>query len=131
MGFVHASVSLSNPRYPESKPVSVNALVDSAAWLTCIPRHLCDALGLDEVDQRPVKLADGSRAIAPYVGPLLLRFENRQSFGGALVLGNEVLLGAVAMEDMDVLIEPRAKKLIVNPEHPDHAAGFVGGVRPA
>ncbi|HEX8294903.1 MAG TPA: hypothetical protein VF593_01270 [Chthoniobacteraceae bacterium] len=130
MGFVHASISLSNPRYPERRPVAVNALVDSAAYLTCIPQELCEELNLDEADRRPVQLADGSTTTTAYVGPLLLRFENRQSFGGALVMGNEVLIGAIAMEDMDVLIEPRAQKLIVNPEHPDHAGGFIGGVRP-
>jgi len=30
----------------------------------------------------------------------------------------EVLLGAIPMEDMDVLIHPLRQELIVNPEHP-------------
>jgi clan AA aspartic protease len=131
MGFVHANIALSNPRYPDSKPVAVKALVDSAAYLTCIPEELRAELRLDEAERRPVQLADGSVTTVPYVGPILLRFENRQSFGGALVMGNEVLIGTIAMEDMDVLIEPRAQKLIVNPEHPDRAQSFVGVVKPA
>ena len=38
------------------------------------------------------------------MGPLVVRFENRACFTGALVFGDEVLLGAIPMEDMDILI---------------------------
>ena len=31
---------------------------------------------------------------------------------------NEPLLGAIPLEDMDVLIHPLRQELIVNPEHP-------------
>lgn len=48
-------------------------------------------------------------------------FENRGCFTGALALGDEVLLGAVPMEDMDVLISSARQTLIVNPESPNIA----------
>jgi hypothetical protein len=41
-----------------------------------------------------------------YVGPLLVRFRDRTCFVGAFVMGDEVLLGAVPMEDMDLVIDP-------------------------
>ena len=34
-------------------------------------------------------------------------------------MGDEVLLGAVPMEEMDVLISPRTQTLVVNPANPD------------
>lgn len=43
--------------------------------------------------EREVKLADGSRATYPYAGPIILRFKNRTGCVGALVMGDEVLLG--------------------------------------
>ena len=43
-------------------------------------------------------LADGRRRTVPYVGPVEVRFRNRRCFTGAMVLGNEVLLGAIPME---------------------------------
>ena len=52
------------------------------------------------------------------MGPVEIRFENRVCALNALVLGDEVLLGSIAMEDMDVLIGPKRQKLIVNPESP-------------
>ena len=130
MGYVRAQLTLSNPRLQDLAPVEVSARVDSAAWLVCIPESLRQQLRLEEADRRPAQLADGRIVEVPYVGPLELRFENRMAFSGALVMGDEVLLGTVAMEDMDVLIDPRGQKLIVNPEHPEVASGFVGEVSP-
>jgi len=38
---------------------------------------------------------------------------------GALVLGDEVLLGAVPMEDMDLTIHPRRRRLEPDPRSPN------------
>jgi hypothetical protein len=51
-------------------------------------------------------LADGSRLSVAYVGPIRVRFDDRFCFVGAFVMGNEVLLGAVPMEDMDLVVSP-------------------------
>ncbi len=34
---------------------------------------------------------------------------------------SEPLLGAIPMEEMDVLIHPQRQELVVNPEHPNYA----------
>ena len=60
-----------------------------------------------------------------HYSPIQLKFENRACFTGALVLGNEVLLGAVPMEDMDVLLSPAKQAVIVNPESPNIATSIV------
>ena len=44
---------------------------------------------------------------------------------GALVLGNMVLLGAIPIEDMDLIIHPAQLKLIVNPNNPNIAGALV------
>ena len=50
-----------------------------------------------------------------------LPFENRIGFTGALVMGEQPLLGAIPMEDMDLVVVPRTRQVIVNPESPDAA----------
>jgi len=50
-----------------------------------------------------------------------LNLKNRGCFTGALILGDEVLLGAVPMEDMDLLVSTAKQALIVNPESPNIA----------
>ena len=71
--------------------------------------------------RKPATLADGRVVQVPYVGPLELRFENRVGFTGALVMGEQPLLGAIPMEDMDLAVVPRTRQVVVNPESPDAA----------
>jgi hypothetical protein len=46
-------------------------------------------------------------------------FMQRSCFTGALVMGDEVLLGAVPMEDMDLILHPASRTVTVNPESPN------------
>lgn len=117
-------LQLSNPREPSLAPVEVAALADTGSVFLCIPEHVRLQLKLDVLESREVKLADGSRATFPYVGPIVLRFKNRTGFLGALVLGDEVLLGAIPMEEMDLVVNPRDRSVDVNPESPNIATGI-------
>ena len=67
-------------------------------------------------------MSDGSRKLVPYVGPIELRYENRIGFAGALVMGDEPLLGVISMEDMDLVVVPRTRQVIVNPLNPNVAS---------
>lgn len=110
MGLVHAQINLSNPRLPNLNKLEVTALVDSGAFTLCIPEHVKIQLQLDELEKREVTLADGNKHLVPFVGPIQINFENRMTFTGALVSGDRVLLGAIPMEDLDVLIHPLKQK---------------------
>ena len=71
----------------------MSALADSGAVHLCIPEHVALQLELRELERREVVLADGRRRSVPYMGPIEVRFANRRCFTGAMVLGDEVLLG--------------------------------------
>ena len=119
MGLVHAKVVLKNPRNAKIKPLEVEALVDSGSLHLCIPSHLQVQLKLEEIDQKEVTLADGAKKLVPYVGPLEIRFKNRVGFVGALVMGDQPLVGAIPMEDMDLVVIPSKRVLDVNPDSPN------------
>jgi len=121
MGLIRGDITLSNPTRPELTPLPVSALADSGAVHLCMPEHLAIQLQLAELERREVVLADGRRQSVPYVGPVEVRFGNRRCFTGAMVLGTEVLLGAIAMEDMDLVLRPQLQRLEVNPENPNMA----------
>ncbi len=125
MGLVNGRVLLKNPRLPDLAPVDVVALADSGAVHLCIPEHVQIQLKLDPIDNKEVTLADGSKKLVPYVGPIELRFKNRVGFAGALVLGDQVLLGAIPREDMDLIIIPKTRTLDVNPDSPNIASSIV------
>jgi clan AA aspartic protease len=119
MGLVSAKILLENPQEPGLKGIEVDTLVDSGAVHLCIPEHIQIQLKFREIDKKEVTLADGSKKLVPYVGPVVIRFKNRAGFAGALVLGDQVLLGAIPMEDLDLVILPKEKKLDVNPDSPN------------
>jgi predicted aspartyl protease len=64
-------------------------------------------LKLTKIDEKNITLADGSQDVFDVVGSVIIKFENRTAMCSAIVLpGNaEVLLGAIPMEEIDVLID--------------------------
>ncbi len=125
MGLVYADIELANPKNDDLKPINVKALVDTGAMTICVPEHVAVQLQLEEIDRREVKTADEKLHLVPYVGPLQIRFENRTCFTGALVIGESVLMGAVPMEDMDLVICPSTQSVTVNPESPNIPSAIV------
>ena len=124
MGLVIAKIILKNPSKLGLESLEVDALVDSGAVHLCIPEHIRIQLELDEIDKKEVTLADGSKKLIPYVGPIEIKFKNRVGFAGALVMGDQTLLGAIPMEDMDLVIIPDKKILDVNPDSPNIASSI-------
>ena len=102
------------------KQVKVKALVDSGAYMLSINETVRAQLDLPFIEKQFGTLADETLIEVDIVGPVEIRFENRSTTVRAVVLpGNyEILLGAIPMEDMDVLIDPKQQKLLVNPKHP-------------
>ena len=119
MGHVFADIELSNPKKPDLDPIHVKALADTGALMLCIPQHTALQLKLKTESIREVSVADGRSMNVPYVGPVRVGFGKRSCFVGALVLGDEVLLGAVPMEDMDLVISQGRRKISVNPASPN------------
>jgi clan AA aspartic protease len=131
MGLVYADIKLTNVDdlalvkrgFLEKNAVrtmEVSALVDSGAYMMAVNENIKNQLGLDVIDKRTAQLADGSLVTLDIVGPIEVRFANRMAMCNAMVLDGdtEILLGAIPMEEMDVLIHPKEQKLIVNPLHP-------------
>jgi clan AA aspartic protease len=129
MGIVRTKILLANPKRPEFGPIEVNALVDTGAMHLCLPQHVATELQLEELDQREVTIADGSKRRVSYMGPVLTAFGNRRCVTGAMVLGSEVLLGAIPMEDMDLIVRPLSQDVVANPLSPNVPSSIAMGVR--
>lgn len=104
----------------EIKKVTVAALVDSGAYMLSINETVRAQLDLPFIEKQFGRLADETLIEMDVVGPVEVRFENRSTTVRAVVLPGdaEILLGSIPMEDMDVLIDPKQQKLVVNPKHP-------------
>jgi clan AA aspartic protease len=122
MGIAWTTLRLANPVKPHLAGLEVTALADTGAMYLCIPERVALQLELSEQERREVTLADGSKRTVSYVGPVEVRFANRRCFVGAMVMGNETLLGAMPMQDMDLVIRPLTHEVTVNPETPNFAS---------
>jgi len=137
MGLVHAEIELVNSgdmfmfnkgliTADKVHRIKVIALVDTGAYTLAINESIKNQLDLPVIGEGPATLANGDEILLEIVGPVEVRFENRTANVDAIVLPgeNEILFGAIPMEAMDVLVDPRNQRLIVNPKHP-YKAGFV------
>ena len=125
MGLVYSNITISNPVLSQLAPIEVRCLADTGSTYLVLPQHIATQLQLVPLETREATTADGSSHTVPYAGPVKVNFLNRNCFVGALIMGDEVLLGAVPMEDMDLIVHPKLLKLTVNPDSPNIARGHV------
>lgn len=138
MGLVYANITIFNGedlalkrrgylKDEEVRKIAVNALVDSGAYMLTINEEIRMQLDLPKFDEQEVELAGGKLQKVDIVGPVVIKFENRKTTVNAVVLPEEkdVLLGAIPMEDMDVIIDPKQQVLMVNPAHPYLAKKYI------
>lgn len=94
--------------------------VNTGAYNLCINDSMQAQLALSSIEKRKAQIANGSIEGYDMAGPVVVKFKNRQTVCNALILhgANEPLLGAIPLEDMDVVIDPLRQKLLVNPDHP-------------
>ena len=131
MGLVYADIELINSgdlemvrrNYmdkDEVKRMYINMLVDSGAYMMAINESIQEQLQLPFIEKRKSIMADGSIVEHSVVGPIVVKFQNRQAVCNAVVLqgSNEPLLGAIPMEEMDVIIHPKRQEMMVHPDHP-------------
>lgn len=142
MGAVHAEIELINyadvilagegiRTLQQVRRKTVRALADSGATVLVIPEGLRQELGLGIVGRRLVGIADGSVRECDLVGPIEVRFGDRNTIGNAVAMPEvqDILLGAVQMEEMDLVMDPLPQRLIPNPASPDRARLMAVGAR--
>jgi clan AA aspartic protease len=131
MGLIYSDIELINSddlalvrrgylKEDKVRKMNVCVLVDTGAMMLSVNEAIKVQLGLSVLDRQMGELADGSKQSFEIVGPVDIRFANRQTTVRAVVLPGdaEPLLGSIPMEDMDVLADPRGQRLIVNPSSP-------------
>jgi len=131
MGLVYADITLINGEdltlakrhiigEDEIKSMHVKMLVDTGSYNLCINEEIQGQLQFPVVERRKAETADGRVVECDVADNVQVRFKNRSTICRAMILPGdcEPLLGAIPLEDMDVLIHPQRQELIVNPDHP-------------
>jgi len=112
MGMFEVKVKLANLAAPE-RSEEVSLLVDTGTTLSWVPRSVLETLKATVFSRLPFELADG-RQLERDVTTLLLTIDGRKApvavaFGE---LGEASVLGATALENLGLLVDPVKQKLI-------------------
>lgn len=134
MGLIYADIEIINSNdlefvrrgymdVDEIRRMHVNILVDTGSFMLAINENIQEYLQLPVVDVKKARLANEQSIECNVVAPVEIRFKNRKTTCQAIVLpgDSEPLLGAIPLEDLDVVINPLRQELTVNPESPDMA----------
>ena len=128
MGAVYVRVRLSNAgdvekaRTGQATPdavrtIEVNALVDTGATRSAIPKEIAQQLGLSILSHATGRLADGARVEVGFSSPIAFEIMGRETFEGAYVMGDEVLIGQTVLESTDLLMDCKNRQVIG--QHPE------------
>ncbi|GHT76049.1 hypothetical protein FACS1894124_8040 [Spirochaetia bacterium] len=98
----------------EVRQETVQAVVDTGAWNIVINEEIRRKLGLDVKGAETVTLADGGVCDCSIVGPLEIWWKDRWFLQDALMLpnANEILLGAIPLEALDLTVNPRLGQVV-------------------
>ena len=142
MGYVYAELELTNEddvvlhrhgilSENKIKKVTCKALVDSGAWDLVINEEVQQQLNLRFIERRTVRMADETLMELDVVGPIEVRFENKRAIVEAVILPgtSEVLLGAYPMEGLDVMVDPKGERLLVNPPWPNNPKAYIRSIK--
>ena len=103
-------------------PLEVEALVDTGAMsMAVIPEDLADRLGLERRGRTRVRYADGHVAERDFAVVVGIEVLGRECGGRVVVepTGTKPLLGQLALEDMDLVVDCRRGTIGPNPASPD------------
>ena len=102
------------------RKMSVKVLVSDETFTLKISEKIKKQLDLPVIGKQLVYTADQKLIEVEVVAPVEIYFENRSTTLRAFVFSDEsaVQIGTIALDDMDVLIDPKRQRLVVNPEHP-------------
>ncbi|MDR1836539.1 MAG: retroviral-like aspartic protease family protein [Treponema sp.] len=125
MGTVYAEITLKNS-YEEGKALeglikseevrtaTVTAIVDTGAMSLVITEDLRQKLGLSIRGEKPVLIANGQRVLSKVTETVEIHWKNRFTTLPAVVIPGAaaVLLGAIPLEDMDLIVNPVTQELV-------------------
>jgi clan AA aspartic protease len=97
----------------EVRETTVQALVDTGAGTLVINEAVRQKLGVRIKGRRSAILADGARQLYQLTEPVEVHWKNRDSTCCPLLLpeARDVLLGAIPLEEMDLIVDPARLEL--------------------
>jgi aspartyl protease family protein len=112
MGHVRVRLRIQNALQPKKAVEVADALVDTGATWTTVPRDLADQLGLEVVEQLPAETAAGEITVDHSYA--IIEYDGRRSFTDILISDTYpgVLVGVVTLEGLRLAVDPGSGRLV-------------------
>jgi clan AA aspartic protease len=107
------------------REAETQGLVDTGALTLVVPPDIVQQLGLKIRSQQVAQFANGAQELVGVTEPVTIECEGRKTILEALVVGNEVLIGQVVLELLDLLPDCKNQRLIPNPANPDYPVALI------
>jgi len=125
MGTVYTTITIKNYfdvrdalngyiKEEDIRQATVEAVADTGAISLFITEELRRQLGLEIVGEWPVTVANGAVEISKRTEGVEVCWKDRSMVCRPYVIpnGNEILLGVIPMEDMDLIVDPAREKVV-------------------
>jgi clan AA aspartic protease len=125
MGMVYTEITLKNVldegkvrtgliKAEDIRTATVTAVVDTGSMNLVITEELRQKLGLDLREAKTARVANGQRIACQMTDAVEVHWKNRDTVLHAMVIpGAEVvLLGALALEGMDLMVNPVTQEVV-------------------
>ena len=112
MGLFNVEVTIGNYQQPD-RSTSVEALVDSGAFLSAFPASLLSELGVSSAARRRVRLADGTIRNVD-LGQVRIAINGNEVITQVMFNeeGTQPLLGALVLEELMLVVDPVEETLV-------------------
>ena len=116
MGIVSTTITLRNPLKNQNS-VEMEAKVDTGSILLVIPGEIARRFEFPAIRTELVKYANEQIAERTIVGAVQIEICGRTGWFEAIVEPSKsyALIGAVVMESLDLVVEPRSQAIYPNP----------------
>ena len=136
MGIVHEEITLRNAidvgncqrgliEEQEVRQLTIQVVVDTGAATLVINDDIRRKLGLELRGTKQVRMANNAKETVTVAEPVEIRWKNRETACQPWVLSDSkaILLGAIPLEDMDLIVDPT--KQVLTGAHGDEAVGIL------
>ncbi|MDI6751351.1 MAG: hypothetical protein QME07_00605 [bacterium] len=116
MGIVYTTIKVRNP-LKDTPAIEIDAKVDTGATLLVLPEKVVREFDFSVIRQETVKYANEEIAQRDIVGVAEVEICGRKGWFEAIVEPKKEypLIGAVVMESLDLIVEPRSMGIYPNP----------------
>ena len=120
MGKVVEKIKLTNV-FDDGRTMEIDAVVDTGATMLVLPAQVIEELALRKFREVVVRYANNTKQTKSLYGVVTAELLGRSGHFDVLEeeRGTQPLIGQIVLEELDLVVDPKGKRLTPNPDSPD------------